>query len=114
MDKHTLAAKASFAALLLSAAEAVAAEPPAACADDPNARGLRERMEGLREQMKRIEFSADRAEREQLMDMHLKKMREGMDTLRHRGAGEGCRIEFMQAMMGQMMRHQIALQDNGR
>jgi hypothetical protein len=113
MDKHILIARASLAAVLLSAAAAAAAEP-AGCADDPNARGMRERVEGMREQMKRIEFTADRNERERLMDMHLKKMREGMDTLRHRGAGEGCRMEFMQAMMEQMMRHQIAQQDNGR
>jgi hypothetical protein len=75
---------------------------------------MRERIEGLREQMKRIEYTVDRAERQRLIDMHLKKMREGMDTLRYRDAGEGCRMEFMQAMMEQMMRHQIALQDDGR
>src|SRR5215208_4781752 len=94
---------------LLGCAPAYAAETLESCVHDPAARGMPERIEGLRYQMDRIEWTADRAEQRKLMDLHLKKMHEGMRTMRQRGAGDGCRMEFMQAMLEQMMRHELAL-----
>jgi hypothetical protein len=101
---------AALALLLVAAAGASAAEPTA-CANDPGARGIRERMAALHDDMSRIEFTVDGAEQRVLMDLHRKKMHEAMRTLRERGAGEACRVEFMQAMMEQMMRHELALRD---
>ena len=81
------------------------------CERDPAARGLTERMHGMAEQMDRIEWSTDREEQQRLMELHMKKMREGMRELRHRKTGDACRVEMMQAMMEQMMRHQLVAQD---
>src|SRR5690349_15859161 len=81
------------------------------CERDPAARGLAERMQGMAEQMDRSEWSTDREEQQRLMELHMKKMREGMRELRHRKAGEACRVEMMQAMMEQMMRHHLVEQD---
>jgi hypothetical protein len=105
---------AAVALLLAANAAAFAAEPPAACANDPAAHGMRERMEGMREQMNRIELTSAPAERRALMDLHMKKMHEGMRTLRERGAGDHCRMEFMQAVMEQLMRHELASRDDER
>jgi hypothetical protein len=100
----TLACLLSFAAF---------AEGP--CERDPAARGLTQRMKGMSEQMDRIEWTSDREEQQRLMELHMKKMREGMRELRHRKAGDACRVEMMQAMMEQMMRyHLVALDPPGR
>jgi hypothetical protein len=106
--------KAALALLFAANAAAFAAEPPVACASDPAAHGMRERMDGMREQMDRIEHTSAPGERRALMDLHMKRMHEGMRTLRDRGAGDRCRIEFMQAMMEQMMRHELALREEER
>jgi hypothetical protein len=81
------------------------------CERDPAARGLTQRMNGMAAQMDRIEWTTDRQERQALMELHMKKMREGMRELRHRDAGDACRVEMMQAMMEQMMRYQLVAQD---
>ena len=81
------------------------------CHDDPKATGLETRMQQMKDQMDRIEWTIDRAEQRGLMDLHMKKMHEGMRELRRREASEGCRLEMMHAMMEQMMRHQLAQQD---
>ena len=107
MRKTLAAAIAAFAATAVPAAE-----PPSSCAQDPAAHGMRERMEALREQGDRIEWAADPAERRVLIDLQMKKMHEGMRTLRERRAGDACRMEFMQAMLEQVTRHQLA-QDPG-
>jgi hypothetical protein len=103
---------AAVAATFLVATAAAAGEAPSSCAQDPAAYGMRERIEGLRQQGDRIEWTADREERRILMDLHMKKMHEGMRTLRERGAGDACRMEFMQAMLEQVTRHHL-LQDPG-
>jgi hypothetical protein len=95
-------------------APALAAEPPSSCAQDPAAHGIAERMDGLRQQIDRIEWTDDRAERRVLIDLHMKRMHEGMRTLRERGAGDACRMEFMQAMLEQVMRHHLVLDPDTR
>lgn len=87
------------------------AQPPSACAGDPGARGIAERMGSLRRNVERIERAVDRSERRRLMGIHLKAMGENMRELRARPVGDGCRIETLQAMMEQMLRHQIAAQE---
>jgi hypothetical protein len=81
------------------------------CHDDPKASGLETRMQQMKDQMDRIEWTTDRAEQRNLMELHMKKMHEGMRELRRREASEGCRLEMMHAMMEQMMRHQLVQQD---
>lgn len=90
---------------------AAQAEPPSACAGDPGARGISERMGNLRTYIERIERGVERSERRRLMGIHLKAMGENIRELRSRALGQGCRIETMQAMMEQMLRHQIAAQE---
>ena len=91
---------------------AAVAETPLACASDPRARGLPERMGNLRGYMDRIERAVDRAEQSRLMEIHLKAMRENMRALRERDVGEGCRVETMQVMVEQMLRHQLAARES--
>lgn len=100
------------ALLLAAAAAAFAADRPSACASDPRTAGLRERVQNMRAHMNRVEFTADREERRRLMDLHMKVMHEGIRELDRRQAGEGCRMEVMHAMMEQMMRHQLAVQED--
>jgi len=83
----------------------------AQCERDPGARGLTQRVENIREQMERAEQSGDRAQQRRLLELHAKTMHEGMRELRRRETTTGCREEMMQAMMEQMMRHQLALQE---
>lgn len=90
---------------------AAAAETPSVCAADPHARGLSGRIDNLRGFMDRIERSVDREEQSRLMEIHLKAMQENMRALRGRDVGEGCRMETMQAMLEQMLRHQLAARE---
>lgn len=106
-----------IAAALLAAAAIPAfadADRASACNGDPRAAGLPERVQNMRAQMRRIEFTADRAERRRLMDLHMKVMHEGIRELDRRQASDGCRMEMMHAMMEQMMRHQLAVQEDDR
>lgn len=104
------------AVLLLAAAPVAFAAPqrPSACGADPNAAGLPERIQNLKSQMNRIEWTADREERRRLMDLHMKVMHEGIRELDRRDASDGCRMEMMHAMMEQMMRHQLAVQEDAK
>ena len=88
-----------------------AALAESSCERDPAARGLSQRMQGMAEQMDRIEWTTDRQEQQRLMELQMKKMREGMRELRHRAAGDACRFEIMQAMMEQMMRYHLVVLD---
>lgn len=97
-------------ALMLGSLDAPA-QAPSACAGDPGARGMAERMGSLRRHIERIERAVDRSERRRLMGIHLKAMGENMRELRLRPVGDGCRIETLQAMLEQMLRHQIAAQE---
>jgi len=84
------------------------------CQEDPRAAGLPERIDNLKSQMSRIEWTIDRDERRRLMEMHMKVMHEGITELDRRQASDGCRVEMMHALMEQMMRHQLAAQDDPR
>lgn len=105
----------AFALCAIAAAtSAMAASPQEACAGDPKARGLPERIENMKEQMNRIEWSSDRAQQRALMDLHMKQIQEGMRELRRREAGPACRMEMMHAMMEQMVRHNLAANEATR
>jgi len=82
------------------------------CERDPRAAGMNERMSHMREQMDRIEWTVNRAQQRQLMELQTKKMHESLRELRKRELGEGCRLEVMQAMMEQMMRFHVVEQDS--
>ena len=83
----------------------------AQCGKDPATRGLTQRVENIREQMERAEQAGDRDQQRRLLELHAKTMHEGMREMRRRETTPGCREEMMQAMMEQMMRHQLALQE---
>jgi len=101
------------AALFAAATSAFAvADEMAPCAKDPKAAGLPERLVRMKDQMDRIEWSTDKEEQRRLMDLHVKTMQEGMREVRRRETTTGCRLEMMQALMEQMMRHQLAVQES--
>jgi hypothetical protein len=102
-----------FAACALAAASTAyaAADSAAPCAGDPMASGLPQRMERMRDQMNRIEWATDREEQRRLMDLHLKTMHEGMREVHRRSTSSECRMDMMQSLMEQMMRHQMAAQE---
>jgi hypothetical protein len=105
-------ARAVLAALAAAAATAaLAADGLAACAHDPQASGMAERLSGMREQMDRVQWAANRDEQRRLMDLHLKSINEGMYQLRHRDASDGCRLELTNAMLEQMVRHELAARE---
>ncbi|HEX7466834.1 MAG TPA: hypothetical protein VF309_09350 [Usitatibacter sp.] len=101
----------------LALALAAAASTPLVAADGGACRpgaamsGMRERIVSLQEQMDRIEWTADRAEQRRLMDLHAKRMREGMREIRNRELEPACRMEMMTSMMDVMIRHQQAMED---
>ena len=96
-----------LAAAAFAAVPAVAAEQ-GACAADPAAAGLHARVENMEDKMDRIRVATDPAEQERLMELHAKLMREGVHEMRKRNTGMACRMEMMNAMMDQMIRHQQA------
>ena len=104
--------KSAAAAILMSLAiPAFADSPLVPCERDPRAAGMSERMNHMREQMDRIEWTVNRTQQRQLMELQTKKMHESLRELRKRELGEGCRLEVMQAMMEQMMRFHVVEQD---
>ena len=110
-----LLSKVAAACVLAAASTAFAAvDDMAPCAKDPKAAGLPERLARMRDQMDRIEWSTDKLEQQRLMDLHLKTMQEGMREVRRRDTTSECRMQMMQALMEQMMRHQLAAQEDGR
>ncbi len=54
------------------------------CGKDAKAEGMRARVHTMHEQMDRAEWTQDRAQQRELMDLHMKHMREGMRELRKR------------------------------
>lgn len=95
----------------LAAAPALGAEQPFACAKEARAEGMLARMKLIREQSDRIEWTTDRAEQRQLMELHIKHLREGMREMRLRKLSSGCRIEIMTSMMEAMIRHDLVMHD---
>ena len=96
---------------VVAVAPAFGAEEKSACAREPHSEGLRARMKVIREQSDRIEWTIDRAEQRQLMQLHIKHLREGMQELRHRRVAPDCRIEMMSSMMEAMIRHDLVVQE---
>ena len=84
------------------------------CGHSTQAEGMRARVNTINEQMDRIEWSQDRTQQRELMDLHMKHMQEGMRELRKREMPADCRIELMSAMMESMMRHQQVQQEPAR
>jgi hypothetical protein len=102
---------AAACALAAASTAFAAVDSVAPCAKDPKASGLPERLVRMREQMDRIEWATDKEEQKRLMDLHLKTMQEGMREVRRRETTTECRMDMMQALMEQMMRHEIAASD---
>lgn len=101
-----------LAAACLVATAAVAAEGTP-CTNDPDAVGMRSRMEVMHEQMDRAQSQSDPAEQRRLLELHAKHMREGMRELRRREPvlAPGCRLELMHAMMEQVIAHQCMAEE---
>ena len=97
--------RAALALAALAAFPAAAAEL-GACASDPAATGLSARLQNMQEKMDRARATRDAAERTELLALHDKLMREGLQELRKRNASLACRMEMTDAMMDQLMLHQ--------
>lgn len=96
----------------LFAAGAIAATQIPACAKDPAAIGVHERMDRIQDVMDRLRHMPEGTEQRRLMELHMKGMQEGLRELRHRDVSEACRVEFMHATMEQMLRHQGVVHDS--
>ena len=104
-----------LAIALAVAASAAFAAPPTdmgECMKDPKAAGARASMDKMHKDMERIDATKDRAERQRLMDEHMKHMHEGMGEMRKSGMGKGCRTHMMGAMMDHMGRHKTMVQES--
>jgi hypothetical protein len=84
---------------------------PGACASEPAMPGMRERIDSLRGQMDRIEWTVDRAERRVLLDLHLKRLREGLREARRRELGAACRVEILGSLLDEMVRAQLVMSE---
>jgi hypothetical protein len=97
--------------LALGLAASAAAFGSQNCAGETAMSGMRERMSALQAQMDRIEWIQDRAERQRMMDLHMKQMQEAMRAIRKRDLGPDCRMEMMGDMMEVMIRHQHVMHE---
>jgi hypothetical protein len=95
----------------LAATAAPAAESLSRCDNAPASRGMRARMDTINRQTDKIEWTTDRAEQRELMDLQMKHLREGMRELRHRELSEACRMEAMSSMMEALVRHEQATEE---
>lgn len=101
-----------MACALLASSAAVGAQPASRCGNSPAMSGMRERVEVIRSQMDRIERKAENpAEQRTLMKLHMQHMQDGMREIRRRELGTDCRVELMNSVMEQMMRHQHAIHE---
>ncbi len=91
---------------------AMAAVQSGACVKDPAAIGVHQRMDRIQDLMHRLRYIPQGEERRRLLDLHTKIMQEGLGVLGRRDVGDACRVEFMHAMMEQMLHHQGALQNS--
>ena len=91
-----------------------AAAPLAACDLEPGMTGMRERLATLHDQRSRIEWTADRAERRVLLDLHMKHMNECLRELRTRELGAACRLDVMSSVLEEMVHHQQAMSEQDR
>ncbi len=106
--------KTTFTTILLAmafaAVPALAAHTPA-CGNDAQTVGLKARLANLSEKMDRIQWATDPAEQRRLMDLHAKLMREGLEQIRTRPISSECRMQMTQAMMDQIILHELAEQE---
>jgi hypothetical protein len=100
------------ATLLALAVPAYAATDLLQCAREPQTQGMRQRVDNIRELMSRIEVTVDRTEQHKLLELHAKSTHEAMQQLRRREASVACRQELMHALMEQVLRYQVALNDS--
>ena len=85
---------------------ALAGHTPDHCGGSAMAEGMRARVDTINAQMDQIEWTTDRAKQRELMDLHMKHMREGFQQLRKRDMPAACRVDLMSSMMESMMRSQ--------
>ena len=95
----------------LAASPALAVESPPPCPNDPAMAGMQARMKTLRAEIERIEWTADAAEQNRLMQMHMKHLREGLYEMRRREMDVSCRLEMMTSMMETMIRHEQVMHE---
>ena len=100
--------KTTLLCVALQAGGAFAVDGDTECAKQAAMAGMRARLELMHEQMSRIEWTTDRVERSQLLDLHSKHMGEGLREVRRRNLDATCRMEMMGAIMEEMVRHQLA------
>lgn len=106
--------RALLACGLAASLAAAAAETASPCEQDPRAGGIAQRIENIRANMDRIEWATNPQERKALLDLHTKTMQEVLREVRRREAGDACRAYLTQAMLEQLLRHQLALSDRDR
>ena len=99
------------ACFALAATAALAARSDDHCGKGVEAEGMRARVTTMNAQMDRAEWAQDKAKQRELMDLHMKHMREGLRELRKRDMPADCRIELMSEMMESMMRHHQLQED---
>lgn len=81
--------------------------PDSACGgQDPQAVGMRARLNTVREQMDRIEWTTDRAEQKRLLDLNTKHVDEGLREMRRRDLSANCRMEILNTLLETMVRHE--------
>jgi hypothetical protein len=105
--------KTLFACLLFAATLPALAHEGSACAKDPDAAGLKSRIDAMDGQVTRIRSLTDRAQQRRLAELHVKHMHEGLRELRRRDArlDRGCREEVLQSLLEQVIVHQQLVHD---
>lgn len=106
--------KAAAACAVLAVMPALAEHTADHCGNGAAAEGMRARVDAINDQMDRIEWTTDRAQQRELMDLHMKHMREGLRELRKREMPAACRIDLMSAMVESMVRSQLVAHSDAR
>lgn len=94
------------ACVALAATGAFADHTAEHCGKSAEAEGLRARIATLQSQADRIEWTADKAEQRNLIELNMKHLQEATAQLRKRELSPACRIELLSAMLEVMLRNQ--------
>ena len=94
------------ACIALAATGAFADHTATHCGNSTEAQGMRARVATIQSQADRIEWTTDRAEQRQLVELNMKHLQEAMGQLRKRDLSPGCRIELMTTMLDVLIRNQ--------
>ena len=94
------------ACIVLAATGAFADHTATHCGNSTEAQGMRARVATIQSQADRIEWTTDRAEQRQLVELNMKHLQEASLQLRKRELPHACRIELMSAMLEAMLRNQ--------